>query len=58
MIGDLVKGFSHRNMSWNIVDVRDVAEAQRRIAESTARLSRVHRGRNQAGERNRRAIVL
>ena len=33
MIGDLMQGFSHRSMFWNTVDVRDVAQAQRLIAE-------------------------
>ena len=32
-IGDMLEGYSHRRMFWNIVDVRDVAEAQRLIAE-------------------------
>ena len=36
MVGDLMKGFSHPDMNYNIVDVRDVAEAQLRIAESDA----------------------
>ena len=34
-IGDLVNGFSHQDMAYNIIDVRDVAEAQLRIAESS-----------------------
>lgn len=32
-IGDMLEGFGHSRMFWNIVDVRDVAEAQRLIAE-------------------------
>jgi len=36
MVGDLMNGFSHRDMNYNIIDVRDVAEAQLRIAESDA----------------------
>lgn len=32
-IGDMVEGYGHPKMMWNIVDVRDVAEAQRLIAE-------------------------
>ena len=32
-IGDMLEGYGHRRMFWNIVDVRDVAEAQRLIAE-------------------------
>jgi bifunctional dihydroflavonol 4-reductase/flavanone 4-reductase len=32
-IGDMLEGYGHRRMLWNIVDVRDVAEAQRLIAE-------------------------
>ena len=32
-IGDMLEGYSHSRMFWNIVDVRDVAEAQRLIAE-------------------------
>lgn len=32
-IGDMLEGYGHPRMSWNIVDVRDVAEAQRLIAE-------------------------
>jgi nucleoside-diphosphate-sugar epimerase len=36
MVGDIANGFSHRDMDFNIVDVRDVAEAQCRIAESAA----------------------
>lgn len=32
-IGDMLEGFGHPRMFWNIVDVRDVAEAQRLIAE-------------------------
>ena len=32
-IGDMLEGYSHRRMFWNIVDVRDVAETQRLIAE-------------------------
>jgi hypothetical protein len=31
----MLEGYSHRRMLWNIVDVRDVAEAQRLIAECT-----------------------
>lgn len=34
MICDMMNGFSHRDMNYNIVDVRDVAEVQLRIAES------------------------
>jgi len=34
-IGDMLEGFGHRRMFWNIVDVRDVAEAQVLIAENT-----------------------
>lgn len=33
-IGDMLEGFGHPRMFWNIVDVRDVAEAQVRAAES------------------------
>lgn len=33
-IGDMMEGYSHPRMYWNIIDVRDVAEAQRRIAEN------------------------
>lgn len=33
-IGDMLEGYSHPRMFWNIVDVRDVAETQRLIAES------------------------
>lgn len=33
-IGDMMEGFAHSRMFWNIVDVRDVAETQRLIAES------------------------
>ena len=32
-IGDMLEGFSHSRMNWNIVGVRDVAEAQRLVAE-------------------------
>jgi nucleoside-diphosphate-sugar epimerase len=32
-IGDMLEGYGHHPMMWNIVDVRDVAEAQRLIAE-------------------------
>lgn len=32
-IGDMLEGYGHPRMMWNIVDVRDVAEAQRLIAE-------------------------
>ncbi len=32
-IGDMLEGYGHRRMFWNIIDVRDVAEAQRLIAE-------------------------
>ena len=28
MVGDLVNGFSHRDNNFNVIDVRDVAEAQ------------------------------
>ena len=34
-IGDMLEGYGHRRMFWNIVDVRDVAEAQILIAENT-----------------------
>ncbi|MDC0214765.1 NAD-dependent epimerase/dehydratase family protein [Gammaproteobacteria bacterium] len=34
-IGDMLEGVGHRRMFWNIVDVRDVAEAQVLIAENT-----------------------
>lgn len=34
-IGDMMSGVPHPRMFWNIVDVRDVAEAQVRIAECT-----------------------
>jgi len=34
-IGDMLEGYSHGRMFWNIVDVRDVAETQRLIAESS-----------------------
>lgn len=34
-IGDMLEGYGHPRMSWNIVDVRDVAESQRLIAECT-----------------------
>ena len=33
-IGDMLEGYGHRRMFWNIVDVRDVAEAQVLIAEN------------------------
>ena len=33
-IGDMLEGYAHPRMFWNIVDVRDVAETQRLIAES------------------------
>lgn len=33
-IGDMMEGYGHPRMFWNIVDVRDVAETQRLIAES------------------------
>jgi nucleoside-diphosphate-sugar epimerase len=33
-IGDMIEGYGHPRMFWNIVDVRDVAETQRLIAES------------------------
>jgi len=33
-IGDMLEGYGHPRMFWNIVDVRDVAAAQRLIAES------------------------
>jgi len=33
-IGDMMEGYGHPRMHWNIVDVRDVAETQRLIAES------------------------
>lgn len=33
-IGDMLEGYGHPRMFWNIVDVRDVAETQRLIAES------------------------
>lgn len=32
-IGDMLEGYGHRRMLWNIIDVRDVAETQRLIAE-------------------------
>ena len=32
-IGDMLEGYGHPRMFWNIVDVRDVAEAERLIAE-------------------------
>ena len=32
-IGDMLEGYGHPRMMWNIVDVRDVARAQRLIAE-------------------------
>ena len=32
-IGDMLEGYGHPRMFWNIVDVRDVATAQRLIAE-------------------------
>ena len=32
-IGDMLEGYGHPRMFWNIVDVRDVAETQRLIAE-------------------------
>ena len=32
-IGDMLEGYGHPRMFWNIVDVRDVARAQRLIAE-------------------------
>ena len=34
-IGDMLEGYGHRRMFWNIVDVRDVAEAEVLIAESS-----------------------
>jgi hypothetical protein len=34
MVGDMLNGFSHNDNNFNIIDVRDVAEAQLRIAES------------------------
>lgn len=34
-IGDMLDGYGHPRMFWNIVDVRDVAETQRLIAESS-----------------------
>jgi nucleoside-diphosphate-sugar epimerase len=34
-IGDMLEGYSHRRMYWNIVDVRDVAAVQRLAMEST-----------------------
>ena len=33
-IGDMLEGYGHPRMLWNIVDVRDVAQTQRLIAES------------------------
>ena len=33
-IGDMMEGYGHPRMFWNIVDVRDVAQTQRLIAES------------------------
>lgn len=38
-IGDMLEGYGHPRMFWNIVDVRDVAEAQRLIAESSENVS-------------------
>jgi len=35
-IGDMLEGYGHPRMFWNIVDVRDVAQTQRLIAESPA----------------------
>ena len=35
-IGDMLEGYSHPRMFWNIVDVRDVAETQVLAAESSA----------------------
>ena len=32
-IGDMLGGYGHPKMMWNIIDVRDVAEAQRLMAE-------------------------
>ena len=32
-VGDMMSGYGHPRMFWNITDVRDVAEAQRLIAE-------------------------
>jgi len=34
MVGDMLNGFSHNDNNFNVIDVRDVAEAQLRIAES------------------------
>ena len=34
-IGEMMEGYAHPRMFWNIVDVRDVAETQRLIAESS-----------------------
>ena len=36
MVGDMMNGFSHNDNNFNVIDVRDVAEAQLRIAESDA----------------------
>jgi len=33
-IGDMLEGYGHPRMWWNIIDVRDVANAQRLMAES------------------------
>ncbi|MBF68201.1 MAG: hypothetical protein CMQ29_10965 [Gammaproteobacteria bacterium] len=38
-IGDMLEGYGHPRMYWNIVDVRDVAEAQRLIAECSDNVS-------------------
>jgi bifunctional dihydroflavonol 4-reductase/flavanone 4-reductase len=38
-IGDMLEGYSHPRMFWNVVDVRDVAEAQRLIMECTTNTS-------------------
>jgi nucleoside-diphosphate-sugar epimerase len=35
-IGDMLEGYGHPRLRWNVVDVRDVAITQRLIAESTS----------------------
>jgi|EP01046_Picozoa_sp_COSAG06_P041587 hypothetical protein len=35
-IGDMLDGYGHARMYWNITDVRDIAETQRLIGESKA----------------------
>jgi len=34
-IGDMLNGYGHARMYWNVTDVRDIAETQRLIGEST-----------------------